>query len=198
LRRVRDTGTDCRPPSVGKSMRLTKASYFADFVVYPPVTVTLIVTALRSDVSLSWKEPFIACLAGIILWTFLEYVVHRFALHRIPYLAAMHDLHHDNPRGFVGTPTWLSLSSICCGALLPLWGQIGFSLAGTFSAGLMLGYLWYGATHYIIHHWRIEPGNLLYTLKRRHVLHHYARKPCNYGVTSSFWDRVFGTALSHR
>jgi sterol desaturase/sphingolipid hydroxylase (fatty acid hydroxylase superfamily) len=48
--------------------------------------------------------------------------------------------------------------------------------------------------HHVLHHWRIRPGSHLYRWKRRHALHHYARRPCNFGVTAQFWDRVFGTA----
>jgi sterol desaturase/sphingolipid hydroxylase (fatty acid hydroxylase superfamily) len=29
--------------------------------------------------------------------------------------------------------------------------------------------------------------------KHSAALHHYARHPCNFGVTTQIWDRVFGT-----
>jgi sterol desaturase/sphingolipid hydroxylase (fatty acid hydroxylase superfamily) len=98
----------------------------------------------------------------------------------------------------VGTPTSLSLAAICAGALFPLWWEIGFDLASGTTAGLMLGYVWYVAVHHVLHHWRIYPGSYLYHWKRRHALHHYARQPCNFGVTTLFWDRVFGTAYGAR
>ncbi len=107
-------------------------------------------------------------------------------------------MHHDQPTGFVGTPTWLSLGMICCGALLPLWWETGFHLASGITAGLMLGYLWYASVHHLVHHWPIRQGTLLYRLKRRHALHHHARQPCNFGVSTAFWDRVFGTAFVGR
>jgi sterol desaturase/sphingolipid hydroxylase (fatty acid hydroxylase superfamily) len=181
-----------------KSVRLSKASYFADFAVYPPVVLALLILALRQAPSLVWIEWSIACLAGIAAWTLLEYVIHRWVLHRIRFFAAMHDLHHEDPEGFVGTPTWLSLAAICVGALFPLLWGTGFDFASGITAGLMLGYVWYGGVHHVLHHWRIRPGSHLYRWKRRHALHHYARRPCNFGVTTQFWDRVFGTAHPSR
>ena len=85
-------------------------------------------------------------------------------------------------------------SWIVVGALFPLWWGTGFDFASGITAGLMLGYIWYVGLHHLLHHWRIRPGSYLYHWKRRHALHHYARRPCNFGVTTQFWDRVFGTA----
>jgi hypothetical protein len=58
-------------------MRLSKASYFADFAVYPPVVLALVILALRHAPFLVWIEWSIACLSGIAVWTLLEYVIHR-------------------------------------------------------------------------------------------------------------------------
>ena len=179
-------------------MRLSKGGYFADFVVYPPVAAMLIAAAVRPGSPLSWRESILVCVAGVAVWTLLEYIIHRVVLHEVRYFATMHEMHHDDPGDFVGTPTWLSLGMICSGALLPLWWEIGFDLASAFTAGLMLGYLWYVGVHFMIHHWRIEPGTYLYRRKRHHALHHHAQLECNFGVTSSFWDRVFGTRFAGR
>ncbi len=175
-------------------MRLSKASYFADFAVYPPMVLLLLILAMRQASSALWIVWSIACLAGIAAWTFLEYVIHRAVLHRLRFFAAMHDMHHHHPTGFVGTPTWLSLAAICFGALVPLWWETGFNLASGLTAGLMLGYLWYVGVHHVVHHWQLHQGSYLCRLKRRHLLHHHARRPCNFGVTTQFWDRVFGSA----
>ena len=64
-------------------MRLSKASYCADFVVYPPIVVGLAVAALRRSTGLSWIEWSIACLAGIGAWTIIEYVIHWVLLHEV-------------------------------------------------------------------------------------------------------------------
>src|ERR1700730_12451786 len=81
-------------------MRLSKASYFADFVVCPPIVITLMIAALWRESLRSWIEASFACLAGIAVWTFLEYVIHRVVLHEVRFFAEMHDMHHDQPEGF--------------------------------------------------------------------------------------------------
>lgn len=179
-------------------MRLSKRGYFADFVVYPPAAAALMAAALRPGSALSWTESLVAPLTGLAVWTLVEYVTHRFILHEVRYVAEMHEMHHEDPTGFVGTPTWLSLGMICCGALLPLWWETGLGLASGVTAGMMVGYVWYVGVHHVVHHWRIGPDGYLYRLKRRHALHHHARQPCNFGVSTGFWDRVFGTAFTGR
>jgi hypothetical protein len=47
-----------------KSVRLSKASYFADFAVYPPVVLALLILALRQAPSLVWIEWSIATLGA--------------------------------------------------------------------------------------------------------------------------------------
>jgi sterol desaturase/sphingolipid hydroxylase (fatty acid hydroxylase superfamily) len=176
-------------------MRLSKASYYADFVVYPPMVLTLAAVALRAPTSLALLVWVVACTCGIAAWTLIEYVFHRFVLHRLPYVAQMHDMHHDNPSAFVGTPTWLSLPAILVGAFLPLWWKIDLTIASGLTAGVMLGYVAYVGVHHALHHWRIDRASFLYHLKLRHAQHHYSGSEGNFGVTTGFWDRVFGTAI---
>jgi sterol desaturase/sphingolipid hydroxylase (fatty acid hydroxylase superfamily) len=176
-------------------MRLSKAAYFADFVVYPPVIAILLTAALRPESLVCRKTAAVCVVSGLVLWTLVEYGMHRFVLHQIPYLADMHEAHHDDPTGFVGTPTWLSLAMIGCGALLPLWWEAGVGLATAFTAGIAIGYLCYVGVHHVVHHWRIAPATYLYWLNRRHALHHHAPLPCNFGVTTGVWDWMFGTAF---
>jgi 4-hydroxysphinganine ceramide fatty acyl 2-hydroxylase len=60
-------------------------------------------------------------------------------------------------------------------------------------AGGVFGYVCYDVTHYSLHHknlpayWR--------GLKRYHLAHHFLDYELGFGVSSKFWDRVFGTEL---
>ena len=179
-------------------MRLSKAGYFADFVVYPPIVLALVAYAASRSAPLSWLNWSGMCVLGIAVWTLLEYLIHRAVLHRVRFFAELHDMHHDSPTELIGSPTWLTLSIICFGVLLPLWWSTSFETAGGVTAGLILGYLWYVTTHYAIHHWQPSPGSYLYRAKRRHLVHHYSRQPCNFGVTTVFWDLIFRTARRTR
>lgn len=179
-------------------MRLSRAGYYADFFIYPPFVLALLVgVAARAGLP-AWVYFSVACLIGAASWTLLEYVIHRDILHRIRFFVDMHDMHHDSPTDLVGTPTWMSLSVACFGVLLPLWWGTGFAVGGGLTAGLIIGYLWFAAVHHAVHHWQPNPESYLYRAKRRHLIHHYSRHPCNFGVTIGFWDRVFGTARESR
>ena len=56
----------------------------------------------------------------------------------------------------------------------------------------MLGYLAYGGVHYWLHHRSTRHLPPLRRLKRHHALHHHRNESCNFGVSTRFWDRVFG------
>jgi sterol desaturase/sphingolipid hydroxylase (fatty acid hydroxylase superfamily) len=177
-------------------MQLNRFVYFADFIVYPFVIAILFVAALRQQWPPSWIELASGCACGVTIWSLLEYLIHRFALHGIAYFAAMHKMHHSDPKALLGTPVWLSLGAICCGALVPLWVSIGVKDACSVTAGLVLGYLWFGLVHHRIHHSHPRRGTHFSSLKRQHVLHHYGKAQCNFGVITSLWDRIFGTFRS--
>ena len=61
-----------------------------------------------------------------------------------------------------------------------------------FFPGFMLGYLLYGSMHYAIHAWN-PPFKWMKPLWRNHHLHHYKNERQGFGVSSTIWDRVFGT-----
>jgi sterol desaturase/sphingolipid hydroxylase (fatty acid hydroxylase superfamily) len=48
----------------------------------------------------------------------------------------------------------------------------------------------------MVHHWAVRPDSYGFRLKRRHALHHYFDDHGNFGVSSGFWDKVFGTDIN--
>ena len=174
-------------------MRLSKAGYYADFVAYPLLLPALAaVPVLRN----TWQQHLAwacACLIGVAGSTLMEYAAHRWVLHRIPPFRRMHGLHHAAPVALVGTPTWFS-AAIIAGVLGLLWWQVGLNFSSGATFGLILGYLWYVSVHHAIHRWRARNGSYLQRAKVRHGRHHSNREPCNFGVTTAFWDRLFGSA----
>ncbi len=177
-------------------MQLSLIGYYSDFVVYPVVIAILTVAGIRDageNGALAWIATAFACLG---LWTLVEYLMHRFVLHRIPCIKQMHDRHHVDEHAPVGTPSWLSLGAHALIVFFPLWLVSSFAMASAGICGLMLGYLWYIGVHHILHYWHTGHLGYLYTLKRRHALHHHVDETINFGVTTLFWDRVFGTAAA--
>ena len=65
--------------------------------------------------------------------------------------------------------------------------------ASAFTLGVVGGYLAYGIVHHAVHHW---PADYAWLRRRRlwHAMHHHRQPPQRFGVSSGFWDRVFGTA----
>jgi sterol desaturase/sphingolipid hydroxylase (fatty acid hydroxylase superfamily) len=177
-------------------MQLSKFDYYTDYVAYPIVIVAVSgLAAARNDghEELLWLAAF-AC--GFTLWTFAEYWIHRVVLHRMPYFSPMHGAHHAAPLGLIGTPTWISIPTLCAVVLLPAWGLLGFNLGSGLFAGMMSGYVWYGAIHHLIHHRPRLPGlGLLRNLRKFHLRHHYRPLAGNFGVTTPLWDHVFGTVI---
>ena len=129
-----------------------------------------------------------------MFWTLAEYVLHRFVLHQIAPFAAMHDVHHQKPLALVGTPTWLSLGVILSAVFLPAWALSSLNAASGLTVGTMAGFFWYGVVHHAIHHRKPRTiARRLLVTTRRHAQHHYSGERANFGVTTSFWDHVFGT-----
>ncbi len=180
-------------------MQLSKLSYYSDFVVYPLLAVAL--AAVRID-HMPWAgvtEWLCAGTAGLLLWTWMEYVLHRIALHRMACFSAMHGLHHAAPLSLVGTPTWVSIPIIILGILSPAWWVFGFNVADGLTVGVMIGYWWYGIVHHVIHHRANKTSPAYFNdLRTWHMRHHYSPKGGNFGVTTSLWDHVFGTAIDIR
>jgi len=136
---------------------------------------------------------------GILFWTFFEYMIHRFIFHlitenprtqRIAYI--MHGNHHEFPRDrnrlFMPPLPSLIISAI---VFLIMYLLI-LKNVYVFFPGFILGYLLYASMHYAIHAWR-PPFKWLKPIWRNHHLHHYKNDEKGFGVSSHFWDKIFGT-----
>jgi sterol desaturase/sphingolipid hydroxylase (fatty acid hydroxylase superfamily) len=188
-------------------MQLSKISYYSDFVVYPIAVVALTAAGVRfappSGGMLWLGEWLLACLCGIAIWTLLEYGLHRVALHFMAYFSPMHALHHADPLGLIGTPSWISVTVWLGVILLPFSFWLGFNIADGATIGIMLGYWWYGIVHHVIHHHaqkssRHRSSAYFDGLRAWHMRHHHSPKHGNFGVTTHIWDHIFGTAISAR
>jgi len=178
-------------------MNLSKGLYFGDFVASPVAIMVLAAVALAGrdiEAVASWIA---ALLAGAAAWTLVEYAVHRWLYHRVPFFEKFHDAHHANPQALIGTPSVVSVAIIVAIFLVPIL-PIGFVAASGFACGALLGYIAYMLVHHVSHHMELRPGTLLYRARVRHLAHHYSGMPGNYGVTTSLWDRVFSTILAPR
>src|ERR1035438_4118888 len=153
--------------------------YFGEMLVASLLAIVLLaISQLRMS---SDAELFAG---GVVALTLVEYLVHRFVLHG--FAPTEHRLHHANPDGAVLTIFW---QIWICFALTYLIA------GGAFVAGALIAYAWYLFVHHRAHH---GTKTLSLPLLEHHRSHHrFATR--NYGVSTTFWDRVFGTILNlHR
>ena len=136
---------------------------------------------------------------GILLWTLLEYVIHRYAFHHQPasnigkqFHFIVHGVHHDYPndakRLVMPPAVIIPLAVVFCGIFFAVFGRFGSAL----SAGFGFGYVCYDTIHYAIHHFPMKRG-IWQWLKRYHLRHHYQDDQAGYGVSSPLWDYIFRT-----
>jgi sterol desaturase/sphingolipid hydroxylase (fatty acid hydroxylase superfamily) len=175
-------------------MKMTRLGYFAEFYLFPPFLMMMTAVALVREPS-GLTEWLLAAAVGVSLWTLIEYILHRGFFHHVPIVSEMHERHHEEPLELIGSPAWLSLLFGIALVLLPLWKFAGLPFAIGMLTGISGGYLWYSWIHYAAHHITPQPGTYLYRVRMHHARHHYAHDMGNFGVTTDFWDKVFGTAL---
>ena len=145
------------------------------------------VESTRGAAGITWRG-----LVGLVSWTLVEYVLHRFVLHGVQPFKRWHGAHHERPTALICAPTILSATLIALlvflhAMLLRDWWQ-----ACALTLGLLVGYLAYAVTHHAIRHWPANSKWLKHR-KRSHGLHHHLRQPGFYGVTSGFGDEVLRT-----
>ncbi len=179
--------------------RLSRAAPYEPFVIYLPIAIGLLSYAFIKAPLPKWKVAGMA-VAGILFWTLLEYILHRFLFH-FPaksefgkkLLRAIHGIHHQFPYDddrLVIPPFFAFWVAVTLGTIYYL--LFGFWLGMAFLGGGMLGYLYYDFVHYSTHH-RKARFWWEKSQKRRHYIHHYLYPDACFGVTTGFWDWVFGT-----
>ena len=175
-------------------MKIRKLLYFGDFIAIPVVVAALAETALAKD-GIAAIGPVAANTAiGLLVWTLVEYLVHRFVYHHAPYFAPMHGEHHDHPDALLGFPSFVSTGLIVAAFYFPIRLH-SLAAATRLTIGMLIGYALYMFVHHATHHFDIQPGDALYRARVRHLGHHY-RPTGNFGVTTGLWDAAFGTAIS--
>ncbi len=170
----------------------TRSVYWADFIFYG-ATIAILAGVLAVAVpNPRWVTVMLLAAMGLVVWSALEYAVHRFVLHGMQPFRRWHAAHHARPAALISSPTIVTASIIGACLFIPAWAFAGLEFACASTIGLVCGYLAYALTHHAIHHWHAQ-FRWLRRRKRWHVLHHHESQPCCYGVTSGFWDDVCGT-----
>lgn len=189
------------------SLKHTPTSYSLDFALYAVIWTAIATTLLIADSQGYGVSLLLYVCGGIALWSLLEYLLHRFVLHGIAPFSQWHDQHHLQPKELIATPMLLSLLLFFLLGALPAWWLIGSWPALALMLGLLGSYLVYGLIHHATHHtppfW-IRRNGWMSHRRICHAMHHAAHqmkasgeicKPCHFGVSSGFWDKVFGSNI---
>jgi dihydroceramide fatty acyl 2-hydroxylase len=169
------------------------------FVAWIPIMGFMLYRSFSRNV-LGLAETAGLFVAGVLVWSLTEYLLHRYIFHwmsdtpfgrRLHFL--VHGVHHDYPndRDRLVMPL---------GASLPLgvvfyvlyYFALGPVLGEPMYAGMALGYMAYDGTHYAVHHFK-QRTRLGRFIRRHHMLHHHADHSGGFGVSSPLWDLVFRT-----
>lgn len=153
-----------------------------------------------SHVKVPAKDPLNAAayfFAGVALWPALEYALHSGLGHRFlrgrTAFSREHLRHHAEKDFFA--PTWKKIA-----AAVPVFALLLglFTLLSSLqnAAALTLGFgLMYG-TYEVVHrraHTHGPAGRYSRWVRRNHFSHHFQNPRKNHGVTTPFFDYLFGT-----
>ena len=178
--------------------------------------------------ALLWWSPLsigmtaLVFVAGLFVWTFVEYMLHKYAFHAphrvmdevhdivaetpidepiIPRLPTLHHtiyfiahgVHHEYPSDSRRLVMPPIASIPLAAAFFGLFLLIfGTTYTPALFAGFLIGYLAYDSIHFAVHHFSV-PTAFGKLLKRRHHRHHFLDPDEDYGVSSPLWDIILGT-----
>ncbi|MGI9432529.1 MAG: sterol desaturase family protein [Myxococcota bacterium] len=132
-----------------------------------------------------------AATLGFLSWSFVEYLVHGILAHRYQtFVTPLHGAHHKDPHAVFTSPAaWVPAAIVIFAATALAAGP---SLAGAFTGGMLLGFGRYEYMHWRFH-FRNPRSEREQRLRSHHLAHHFRDARAYHGVTTRFWDRVFGT-----
>jgi sterol desaturase/sphingolipid hydroxylase (fatty acid hydroxylase superfamily) len=179
-------------------------AYFQYYAIRAYLGLAVVAFAAAAFIPPTLVGGISSALAAVFLYPLIWYLLHRFVLHgrwmwRFPFLARtwkrIHYDHHQDPNhlevlfGALHT----TLPAIAA-ATLPVGYLIGGPGAAliAFAAGLLTT-CFYEFAH-CVQHLSYKPRNRWFAaMKRRHMAHHFHDERGNFGITSFWPDRLFGT-----
>jgi sterol desaturase/sphingolipid hydroxylase (fatty acid hydroxylase superfamily) len=170
-------------------------------VVYSVASVAALVLAARA----SARTALASWALGVVFWTWVEYMVHRYVLHGVfpdgrglrhlthVLFDHLHVEHHKRPwdgnhiNGTLKDTGPFLLPLFALALLLPPQTLLAFL------AGLVQAYVVEEWVHHSVHYYHFDNPYFRY-IKAHHMYHHSRRgQERGYGLTSGVWDAAYGT-----
>ena len=168
-----------------------------------PITLFLAISSVSLYFGLITTIPlwlgFAVLFAGIFVFTFVEYLMHRHFFHMEPDTPikdklqyGIHGVHHDYPRDKDRLAMPPFVSAAYAAILYLMFTLLMGDFALYFLPGFLLGYAGYLGVHYLVHVSN-PPKNIFKVLWVNHAIHHYKNPDTAFGVSSPLWDYLLGT-----
>eukprot|EP01134_Creolimax_fragrantissima_P004721 CFRG4721T1 len=181
---------------------LTLTPWYVVPLIWVPVSIYMYSIALPYWGHAAMIPLFVA---GIGTWTFFEYSFHRFLFHVDAWLPdhpkafaihfIMHGIHHFLPMDRMRLVMPPALFTILVVPTVSFFmAFLPEVLVWAVASGGVFGYVLYDMCHYFMHHGRPH-WEYLREMKTYHLNHHYKDWDLGFGITTKFWDQVFGTEL---
>ena len=174
-------------------MQQSAIYYFADMVVCPLLAAALSIVALARFTRPAAVEWSLMVMIGAALWTLVEYVIIASSI-----TAFLSSRDTTRPTTRSARLRWGAADGWDRRRFPHLICAIGGHLSHSRKrhlGGHARGYIVYMIVHHACHCWTPTPGGYLYRVRLHHAVHHYRDDNGNFGVTTSFWDRVLGTRI---
>jgi len=188
--------------------RMTLRELVIAYAQYPAIIAYTLLAAVAITFYVKYPAPVLNTLASVVVamlvYPLVWYVLHRWILHsrwmfKVGPLAAtwkrIHYDHHQDPNHlevlFGALHTTLPTIAIATAPLGYLIGGIGGACAAL-ATGLLTT-CFYEFCHCIQHLAYKPKSKWLAEMKKRHMAHHFHDENGNYGITTFFWDKLFGT-----
>ncbi|KAL3424496.1 CC1-like family splicing factor [Phlyctema vagabunda] len=183
---------------------LSKTAWYVVPIIWLPLVAYGTFVAYEGCTGIRQEAAY--WLFGLFLWTFFEYILHRFLFHLDKWLPdnrvaltlhfLLHGIHHYLPMDklrLVMPPTLFLILATPFWKLAHTIFYWNWHIATAVYCGGIFGYVCYDLTHYFLHHRNLP--SYWRELKKYHLQHHFMDYENGFGVTSRFWDRIFGTQL---
>lgn len=179
--------------------RFTHVHPIVPLLFWSPVIVALYYRTFALH-QMALSQTLALSVAGLVIWTLSEYLLHRFVFHLEPWgpistriMFLFHGIHHEAPndktRLVMPPVAGVMIAAVLFPIFYFMWGPVNVE---PFFAAFLIGYLCYDYIHYATHHFRMQ-GPVGSFLKRYHMRHHFMHPDAMYGVSSPLWDVVFRT-----
>lgn len=168
----------------------TRLNYWLEFACSSSLSAGLFAIGIRQHRGSS-AAAVATLLLGMIAFSFIEYLFHRWIFHGADSMYSRgHAAHHRHPQGYDSLPFFLP-AAILSGLALLLWTAMPASYACLIAAAIGFGYVAYGFSHYAIHATRFRHPWIRRWAASHHVHHHHPDR--NFGVTTPLWDYLLGS-----